>query len=324
MFLYENEYIRVVPGNPQDIRTDLADGLYTLDIEATMHGKNLKLKKKDDYLKGIVVKGGPFDKIRNDAASFLSNAQTQARLELGMMHKVGFLLKGSPGTGKTYLACQLAAEIARDHGAIAMVTSDIDLLDPGDIIDQIRSTLDDPNKLIIIIMDEFEKSRAKWSSDMHAFLDGTASRDNIIVMATVNDISELPNSYTNRPGRFEKTYDFSITDNVVLQSIVNQTLPEKYHSIFNIKQIVSSLTSGKTKFGLSGNDEISIDKIRIMLRNKIADYINSGNVSSTTSLKEITVPKVNTADKDTEEIVNLLHKAAKGEDILEKKSVYDN
>lgn len=279
MFLYEDDHIKLVPGDPASIRNDIEDGLYVMDIMTSMQGKTVKMTRKDDYLDGITVAGGNFDALRKDIKSFLSESQKKARKELGMLNKVGYILRGDPGTGKTFLACQIASEIARDHGALAIVTSDIDPLDPAGTIDEIRRTIKDKNKLIILIMDEFEKSRAKWSSDMHSFLDGATSKDNVIVMATVNDVSELPASYTNRPGRFEKSYDFSISDKEVLRSIVTQTLPEKYHSVFNINDIVDKLHTGKVKFGLSGSDNNTIDKIRIMIRNQIADYFESGNIT---------------------------------------------
>lgn len=158
-------------------------------------------------------------------------------------------------------------------------------MDYSDIIDGIR--IDDPNRFIILIIDEFEKTFRSYDTDLLSFLSGAKERDNLIIISTVNDTTQLPQFIKDRPSRIEKVFNFTFKDEVVLRAITTNMIPEGYKDKINLEFLVTTLKEYKN---------MSIDRMRHILRDLIANQVR---YEKTGELKIISVKDTELATKST-------------------------
>jgi hypothetical protein len=133
-----------------------------------------------------------------------------------------------------------------------------------EIIDNIR--LEDPDRWVGILIDEYEKCKGE-DLDMLSFLDGTNSRPNVLVIATVNSTKKLPETIINRIGRVERVYNFDSEDSEVIKAMIESVIPEQYKDKISADETALEFI----EFGIKP----SIDFITVLIRNKIYE-IKSG------------------------------------------------
>jgi SpoVK/Ycf46/Vps4 family AAA+-type ATPase len=251
-------------GKKDDIQDELNPTVYRLEKHETFFGDELIFDPKPEYGVGKIIDCGIYKEIDNYIENFLSEEQYEARNIMGMKHKLGLLFNGSPGTGKTFLAGQMAQKIINKRNGLGIITNEFKI-DFGDLIDELRKI--DNNKFIVLVLDEFEKSTNK-GPEFLSFMDGPNSRNNIIVLATVNSTEQFDNTLLNRPGRFEVVYNFdsvATTENVLevmIENCIPKEVVDKYN--FNIKSIVREIIQ------IPG---VTIDHVRVKVRNALADYL---------------------------------------------------
>ncbi len=264
MFILDNkekEYT-LIGSAPNGMVEKMDKGVYNLVIVESSRGVQIKFTKNNDYKKGIKLNQGVFKNVRDFFNDFFSKSKIEARNILDMKHKLGVIFTGDPGTGKTFLAGQLAEEICESYDAISILVTKYS--DYSGLIDDIR--MNDKDRLIVLIIDELEKTFKSYDTDALSFLSGAKERDNLIIIATVNDSSQLPSFIKDRPSRFEEEFNFSFNDEVVLKSIVENMIPKNYTNEINMTNLVNKIKKHKNK---------SIDRIRHIIRDVIANNIES-------------------------------------------------
>jgi hypothetical protein len=127
------------------------------------------------------------------------NPELQARLrDAGLKNRRGVILHGPPGTGKTSLVRLLFPEMIA-HDAVILLDCNADHLEHR-YIPAIRHN--DPDRPIVIVFDEFEKTVKASRLELLRLLDGIVSPDRILTIGATNFIEEIPEQLRNRPSRF--------------------------------------------------------------------------------------------------------------------------
>jgi len=278
MFIKEGNKFKLINGNPDGILPNLESAVYTVNLVREMHGMAMYFDRTDRYKNTNILSVGIFKKINDYIDDFVMPEMFSARKALNGLHKLGLMFTGDPGTGKTYLAGQLAQKMVETNNAIALITNEFWKYNLTSLVDSVREN--QPDKMIVVILDEFEKcsNYQLQDADLLSFLDGAGSRDNILILALVNSTSGMKDFLLNRPGRFEQIYNFDEKDDRVLLEMTKVMTPKEYRDRIDFAEITKQLIKVNKR---------TVDCIKIAIRDAIAEVIyfdNHGAFKSFNSL----------------------------------------
>ena len=145
------------------------------------------------------------DKLDNLFDSFFNENVIKKVKELGFYHKVGVLLYGKEGTGKSTIIKSYAYKVLENNnGLVFYFTSNQYVNKCWDFIRKIRAIQDNP---IVVVFEEMDMYVQKTSEVPEGYLktilDGNNSIDNCIILGATNYIDSIPKAIKDRPSRFK-------------------------------------------------------------------------------------------------------------------------
>lgn len=203
--------------------------------------------REDEYLE----LEGPFQEVIKDINDFNNNKDYHK--EIKALHKMGILLYGPGGTGKSVCIRHAIKETIKDEDALIIFISGN--LPSSRFLSMMRDTLND--RLKVFVFEELTTALHSHGSTEKIlnFLDGENSLDNKIVLATTNYPENLPENIVNRPSRFDKIYEFDRPSTTSRERLLNHYLlrepePEELiktdnMTVAEIKEIVSLMKISK-------------------------------------------------------------------------------
>lgn len=279
MFLQLGKELRMISEKPSDIKMRLDAGVYNIRVVPEGRSNYLHFDKTERYKGTTILDAGVFKRVERHVDNFLTPEMYAARKAMRSLNKMGMLFAGDPGTGKTFLAGQIGQKLADEKDAIAIMTNTFTDYNLPQLVDTIRE--DEPDRMIVVILDEFEKCKDYQLQDgnLLGYLDGNTSRDNVINLALVNATSNMKSFLLKRPGRFEQVYDFDEKDNKVLEALVRSMTPEEFVNRIDAAYITQQLIVESRR---------TVDCITIAIRDAIAEIIYFDNHGAFKSFNSFT------------------------------------
>lgn len=223
---------------------------------------------------------------------FAEGAQERVN-QLGFTHKLGILLHGIQGTGKTSLLNYIASFMVEECDAIVFIVNKVENLTTAiPIAKEIRKIQNNP---IIFIGDEFERYATNAESEMKNFLDGVDSINNMMFLASTNYLDRIPKTLKeNRPSRFKIVQE--------IKGITNKESMFKALKRISDKATPSLFTDDEIRDIFKNVNSITLDQIKEICLSKVTDtFVAESTVESkigfVTSVEE--KPKENKENKVT-------------------------
>jgi SpoVK/Ycf46/Vps4 family AAA+-type ATPase len=264
MFIKVKQAYRMVSGDPKNIVPELKPAVYKVSLVVEGMDKFVQFEETKRYKSTKIIDAGVFKKIDTYIDNFLADEMFEARKILGMYNKLGLMFTGTPGSGKTMLAGQIAQKFVDKKQAIAIMTNTFWEFDLPKLVDAVREQ--NPNSFVVVIMDEFEKCKEYKLQDgeLLSYLDGNTSRDNVLNLALVNSTSSMKDFLLKRQGRFEQVYNFDEENDSVLKAFINCMTPKAFIGRLDTDYIARQLISEKRR---------TVDSISIAIRDSIAEIL---------------------------------------------------
>lgn len=142
------------------------------------------------------------EEIKQTITDFLNSHDYYCKT--GLLFKLGILLYGRPGNGKTLRIQSLIRDLFVNKAVVIFINNRIP---SNGFLNKIKDTLGDTLK--VFIFEELASSTDdRYIENLLAFLDGELSSNNSIIFATTNFPEKLPANVVDRASRFDKIYEF--------------------------------------------------------------------------------------------------------------------
>lgn len=158
--------------------------------------------------------------------SFFDKKVVDKFKRIGIYNKIGILLHGKEGTGKTSLVKHYCRRLSKEQGAICitMLCNNIDFQNSIDFVKKIRTVQNNP---IILVFEEFEMFLGSNLGKMKLLLDGMLSIENSIVFGNTNEIDQIPPALKDRKSRFKYVLEIGgIEDLEIISSICTNLIDD--------------------------------------------------------------------------------------------------
>ena len=199
----------------------LDSGSYKLNYLNYPH-ERVDLKVDSDFETPKTHNFSGKDKLDKLFDSFFNENTLNKITSLGFCHKVGVLLYGIEGSGKSTIIKYYCTKAIKKNNAIVfhITYNGINISKCWDFVQNIRRIQNNP---IIIVFDEFDQQMDSNEAFLKTVIDGNMSINNCIFFAATNYMDKIPKAMSERPSRFK--YSLNIEGMELKEDIENIIKP---------------------------------------------------------------------------------------------------
>lgn len=181
----------------------------------------------------------PHKQIVSDLQKFWDNKDKFFKYNLNP--KRGIILHGEPGCGKSSLIYLLIEEIKKRGGISIYFDSPNNWVEIAKLIRRVEK-----NRPLLCIIEDIDLVIARYGEDVFLnFLDGLNSIDDVVYVATTNNIEKIPDRIKDRPSRFDKKYEIKKPNESDRRAYFKNKLHESDVNKYDLNKLVKD-TNGFT------------------------------------------------------------------------------
>lgn len=188
----------------------LDPGSYTISFLPYPANKiDLQLDKDQETVK--IFEFTHKEKLDNILEAFFNKKVHKKMTSLGFYHKVGLMLHGKEGTGKSTIFKYYYNQFINNHKAILFHMKETrSLKECWEFVMKVRQIQNNP---IIVIFEEMDEQFGVGANNeplLKLIFDGNMSIDNCIMMCTTNYIARIPEAIKDRPSRIKYSFEVDV------------------------------------------------------------------------------------------------------------------
>ena len=198
----------------------------------------------------IKFETGVFKNVMDVVSNFFSRSVMKKYSELRVAHKMGMILYGPHGTGKTSLAQLAMREMVNKYNALCFDCTSRGI---GFIIDMVSIVRNIQKNPIIIFVDEVDHAIKQQEEDYLSFLDGTDSFNNTIFLGCTNKLHDMPKRIIDRKSRIKYLFEVKALPMQIYIDYLKdkiKALPDKEVSKFSYLAEEAGLTIDQFKHSI--------------------------------------------------------------------------
>ena len=174
----------------------------------------------------------PHAEIIKDLTNFWENIERFRQYNL--TPKRGIILYGEPGCGKTSLIHLLVDELKKYNGLSIYFDNPFNWIELAKLVRKVEK-----EKPILCIIEDIDLVIEKFGEEVFLnFLDGLNSVDNVVYVATTNNLEKIPERIKDRPSRFDKKYKINKPNQEDRKLYFESVLTKEDKKLYNITKLV--------------------------------------------------------------------------------------
>lgn len=197
---------------------------------------------------GLVdFEGGAVAEAVEKMDAFFSKETVDTFKELKECHKLGMLLHGPPGTGKSSCAMLIMKKLSEKYNAVCINATCANMWFTKSVVRVIRELQKEP---IVVYIDEFEHTTREYEHALLPLMDGLDSVDGMVIIACTNFLEEIPERIRNRKGRIRHLCEIKSLPAAVYKQYLTNKMPKLKADVtseFAYKAVESGITLDELK-----------------------------------------------------------------------------
>lgn len=186
----------------------------------------------------------PHKEIIDDLKKFWENIDRFKTYNL--TPKRGIILYGDPGCGKTSLIHLLVDELKQYNGLCIYFDNPYNWVELAKLVRKVEKT-----RPLLCVIEDIDLVIEKFGEEVFLnFLDGLNSIENVVYVATTNNLEKIPDRIKDRPSRFDKKYKIEKPNaedrKIFFTSILNET-DKKLYDIEKLVKDTNNFTMAHLK-----------------------------------------------------------------------------